>query len=403
MTDHCLDLPSEDLPVRRTAWPAIFSLSLGVFGLVTAEFLPASLLPPIAADLSISPGLAGQTVTATAVIGAIAGPGIVVGARRLDRRLVLLTLTGLLILSSLLAATATGFVPLLVARVLLGVALGGFWALSAAFAMRLADSRDLPRAMSIIMAGVSLATVCAAPLGAWVGATLGWRAAFYMTAVLGALVFLMQVTTMPAMPPAGHASFATMGRLLNRRSLRTVFFVIILAVAAHFAGFTFIRTYLDDVIHLDVATVSLVLLAFGIAGFFGNLAGGALSARSNAGTVAIAALVIALAMATVASASSLPPLAIAGVALWGFGFGIFPVSVQNRITRIAADEVESAGALMLATFQIAISSGAVIGGLLVDATGPLGVMTFAAASSALAAIVMLSGNRQTAAKADPAI
>ncbi|MDO1584657.1 MFS transporter [Rhizobium oryzicola] len=391
MTDSCLDLPVEDDRADRVAWPAIISLSLGVFGLVTAEFLPASLLPPIAQDLSISTGLAGQTVTATAVIGAIAGPAIVVGGRKLDRRLVLLTLTSLLIISSLIAATSTGFIPLLVARVLLGVALGGFWALSAAFAMRLAPGDNLPRAMSVIMAGVSVATVCAAPLGAWIGATLGWRAAFYLTAALGVVVFLLQAFTVPAMPPAGHASFATMGRLLGRRSVRTVFFVIILTAAGHFAGFTFIRSYLDDIMHLDVATVSLVLLAFGVAGFFGNLAGGALSARSNAGAVAIAALMIAIAMAIVAASSSVAAIAIAGVAFWGFGFGAFPVSVQNRITRIASDEVESAGAIMLTTFQVAISSGAVIGGLLVDASGPIGVMAFAAVSSALAAAVMISG------------
>ena len=289
---------------------------------------------------------------------------------------------------------STGFVLLLIARVLLGIALGGFWALSAAFAMRLAPGDGLPRAMSVIMAGVSVATVCAAPLGAWIGATFGWRFAFYLTAFLGAAVFLMQMLTVPSMQPAGHASFSTMGRLLGRRSLRTVFFVIILAVAGHFAGFTFIRTYLEDIIHLDVETISLVLLAFGIAGFFGNLAGGFLSARTNAGAVAIAAVTIAVAMSVIAAGSGLPALAIAGVVVWGIGFGILPVSVQNRITRIASDEVESAGALMLATFQIAISTGAIVGGLLVDAIGPVGVMTFAAISSALAAGLMMAGRER---------
>lgn len=382
----------------RSAWLAVASLSLGSFSLVTAEFLPASLIPGIASDLSISPGLAGQTVTATAAIAAFAGPGIVVGARKLDRRLVLLSLTVLLVISSLIAATASGFALLLFARVLLGVALGGFWALSAAFAMRLVSPDNLPRAMAIVMAGVSVATVCAAPLGAWIGDLFGWRSAFYMTSGLGVIALIIQALTVPAMPPAGHAGFATMARLFRRPALRVVLLVTVFAVAGHFAGFTFIRSYLDEVIHLDVATVSLVLLAFGIAGFFGNMAGGAMSARSSSVSLAVAAGLIALAAGTMALSASIPALAIAAVSVWGFGFGAFPVSVQSRITRIASDEVESAGAVMLTTFQVAISAGAIIGGLLVDAIGPIGVISFAGVSSALGAYIMLAGTSRVPAE-----
>ncbi|MBP1846013.1 putative MFS family arabinose efflux permease [Rhizobium petrolearium] len=383
----------------RGAWSAIASLALGSFSLVTAEFLPASLLPPIAADLSISPGLAGQTVTATAVIAAFAGPGIVVGTRRMDRRLVLLGLSALLVVSSVIAATAGGFAPLLLARLLLGVALGGFWALSAAFAMRLVPEDHLPRAMSIVMAGVSVATVCAAPVGAWIGATLGWRFAFFLTAGLGLIAFVIQALTVPALPPAGHAGFSTMVRLLGRPALRRVFLVIILAVAGHFAGFTFIRSYLEDVIHLDVTTVSLVLLGFGIAGFFGNLIGGAIAGRTSSGALALAAGVIALAAAVMVGAATIPALAIGAVVFWGLGFGGLPVSAQSRITRIASDEVESAGALMLTTFQIAISTGAIAGGLLIDGQGPLGVIGFAGIAAALGAWVMLAGGARQPAEA----
>ncbi len=78
------------------------------------------------------------------------------------------------------------------ARILLGVGLGGFWALSLALAMRLAPDAILPRAMAVIMTGVSLATVCAAPLGAWIGAAFGWRYAFLLAAAVGTVTFLVQ-------------------------------------------------------------------------------------------------------------------------------------------------------------------------------------------------------------------
>src|SRR5690242_14417016 len=138
------------------AWAAVLSLAFGVFGLVTAEFLPASLLTPIAADLGVSVGAAGQTVTATAVVGIFAGIFMPILTRHLDRRLVMWSLTSLLIASSLVAAFATNLTMLLAARLLLGVGIGGFWSMMAAMAMRLVPERLLPRALSIVFTGVSV-------------------------------------------------------------------------------------------------------------------------------------------------------------------------------------------------------------------------------------------------------
>ncbi len=191
--------------------------------LVTAEFLPASLLTPISQDLGVSLGAAGQTMTVTAVVAAFAGPGIVIGTARQDRRLVLFGLTAALILSSALAATADGLVQLLLARALLGIGLGGFWAMSLALAMRLVPGRLMPRAMAIVMSGVSAATVCAAPIGAYVGDVLGWRAAFVISGVLGLAALLLQILTLPAMPPKGSASLSTMAAVLRRPAIRLGF------------------------------------------------------------------------------------------------------------------------------------------------------------------------------------
>ncbi|MGO4838596.1 MFS transporter, partial [Rhizobiaceae sp. 2RAB30] len=121
----------------KPAWAAVFAMTLGVFGLVTAEFLPASLLTPMAADLGISEGLAGQAVTATALVALAASLLIATVVRDLDRRIVLLAFSVLLILSSLLVAFASSLTMLLLGRVLLGAAVGGFWTMSAAVAMRL--------------------------------------------------------------------------------------------------------------------------------------------------------------------------------------------------------------------------------------------------------------------------
>jgi predicted MFS family arabinose efflux permease len=394
MLDHIPSPGGDARTVEHARWGAVVSMTLGVFGLVTAEFLPVSLLTPISGDLAVTSGVAGQSITMTAVVAAIAGPGVIIGTRKFDRRWTVLALTMTLIISSLIAAAATSIHMLLAARFLLGIGLGGFWAMSAALAMRLVPPHLMPRAMAIIMAGVSLATVCAAPLGAWIGATMGWRAAFGLSAGIGGVALLVQAFTLPAMPPSGHAGLATMAALLRRPAMRLGLVTILLVITGHFAGFTYIRPFLERVPHLGVETISLILLAYGVAGFFGNLLGGFVSERSPRLSITIFASLVAAAAVSMAVAGSSEIVAATAVAIWGLAFGAIPVSLQSFVVRAGSDEAESAGALMLTTFQIAISSGAVLGGILIETQGPIAVVSFLAAGALLGASVMASRGEQ---------
>jgi len=149
--DSAAALPHPPAAPAAAHWPAVVSLMLGVFSLVTAEFLPASLLTAMATDLGISDGAAGQAVTATALVGAIAAPTMPLATRRLDRRVVMLALTLLLLVSNALAVAAHGLALLLAARVMLGVALGGFWSMAAALVLRLVPETLFARAMAVVL------------------------------------------------------------------------------------------------------------------------------------------------------------------------------------------------------------------------------------------------------------
>lgn len=383
--DAVLD-PAETDERAEPAWGAVVSLALGVFGLVTAEFLPASLLTPLAQDLGVTEGTAGQAVTATAVVGAIAAPTMAIVTKRLDRRLVMWGLTVLLILSNLLAAFASSLPVLLIARIMLGISLGGFWSMSAAMAMRLVPMRLMPRAMSIILTGVSVATVCAAPVGAYVGDIWGWRTAFMIAAVVGTLALLVQIATLPKLPPAGVASFRTLLEVIKRPMIRVALLVVLLVASGHFAGFTYVRPFLEKVPALDIETISLVLLAYGIGGFFGNFAGGFMAERSLKTAVGLAPLLIAVAALLLLTIGASPAVAAIAVAAWGFAFGGVPVGLQTWLVRAAPDQAESAGGLMVATFQVAIALGAVFGGLLVDNAGVASAFAYCGIATLLAAL-----------------
>lgn len=370
-------------------WAAIASLTVGVFGLVTAEFLPASLLTAMAADLNISAGAAGQTVTATALVGAVAAPSIPLLTKRFDRRLVLIALTLLLVLSNVMAVTASSLGVLLAARVILGVALGGFWSMAAALAMRLVPLHLFARAMSVILAGVSVATVCAAPIGAWMGEMWGWRSAFVAAGVLSLITLASQLLTLPKLPPKDNPNLRVLGELLTRPGVRVALLAVLLVISGHFAGFTYIRPLMENITHLPVPMISAVLLGYGIGGFFGNLVGGFLAERSERrAIVAGGSLIVVLAAALLLAGSSVWVTAVA-VVLWGFAFGAFPVGFQTWIVRAAPDQAEGAGGLLVAAFQIAIASGAIGGGMLVDHIGALGGPTFAAAAITLGTLLTL--------------
>jgi DHA1 family purine ribonucleoside efflux pump-like MFS transporter len=379
------------------AWAGVLSLAMGVFGLVTAEFLPASLLTPIAADLGITNGAAGQTVTATAVIGTFAGIFMPILTRNLDRRLVMWSLTTLLIASSLLAAFATNLPTLLGARLLLGIGIGGFWSMMAAIAMRLVPERLLPRALSIVFTGVSVATVSAAPVGAYLGDLFGWRTVFGIAAGIGALTLLVQVLSLPSLPPQAKPNLRTLVELLRRPSIRLVLATILISISGHFAGFTYVRPYLEQIPALSIEVISLVLLAYGVGGFFGNLVGGAITARSAQASVITGAFTIAVTSFVLVAFGATPWIAAIGVAFWGFAFGAIPVGVQTWIVQAAPDQPEGASGLIVAAFQIAIASGAVLGGLLVDSLGPTGVIGYCGIATLLGAALVLAFNRKPAA------
>ncbi|UXY16071.1 MFS transporter [Chitiniphilus purpureus] len=374
-------------PVAAAHWPAVASLALGVFGLVTAEFLPASLLTAMAADLNITDGAAGQAVTATALVGAIAAPSIPLLTRRFDRRRVMLALTVLLLLSNILAVFAASLPVLLVARVMLGIALGGFWSMAAALAMRLVPAERFARAMSVILTGVSVATVCAAPVGAWMGELWGWRSAFVAAGVVSVVTLLAQCFTLPALPPRDNPDLRALGALLTRPHVRMALLAVLLVISGHFAGFTYIRPLMENVTHLSVTAISAILLGYGIGGFFGNFAGGWIAERSERQAIVAGGTLIAVLAASLLLAGGSSVVTAVAVVLWGFAFGAFPVGFQTWITRAAPDQAEGAGGLLVAAFQIAIASGAIGGGLLVDHIGALGGPAFAVVTLTLGTLL----------------
>ncbi|WP_052285483.1 MFS transporter [Kluyvera genomosp. 1] len=382
---------SASLAPAKPAWRAVWSLGLGVFGLITAEFLPASLLTPMASSLGVTEGVAGQTVTATALVALVTGLLITSATKSIDRRWVLMFFTLLQIVSSLLVAFAPSLQVLLLGRLLLGVAIGGFWAMSTATAMRLVPAKDVPKALSIIFAGVSIATVVAAPLGSYLGSLIGWRNVFILCVIPGVLALFWQLWVLPSMRPENSGSLGTLFKVLRRPGMVGGLLATIFIFSGHFAFFTYLRPFLETVGRANVETISLILLGFGVANFIGTSIAGYLLARNLRLTLALVPFAMGILALTMVAYGHLALVDGLLVTLWGFAFGLVPVGWSTWLATTVADEAESAGGLMVASIQLAISAGAAGGGLVFDMNGANGVFTASGVLLVAAMVMVFAG------------
>nr|WP_267874745.1 MFS transporter [Telluria antibiotica] len=344
-------------------------MALAAFALVASEFMPVSLLSPIAADLRISEGQAGQAIAVSGAFALATSLCIARLAGRLDRKVLLLGLCLTMIVSGAIAACAPNHAVFMAARAFIGVAIGGFWSLSAATAMRLVPDHLVPRALAIVNGGNALATVVAAPAGSFLGALVGWRGAFFAVVPVAAVAFAWKFASLPALPPAAGAKSANVFVLLKRPAVAYGMAGVSVFFMGQFALFTYLRPFLEGATHVGVAGLTGMLLAIGVAGFVGTTAIGVfLDAHLYRTLVVIPLVMAALAGALVAFGGSAPVVAVL-LALWGLVATAAPVGWWTWLSRTLPDDAEAGGGLIVAVVQLAIGLGAMLGGVLFDAWG----------------------------------
>jgi predicted MFS family arabinose efflux permease len=356
-------------------WAAVVVTAVAIFVLVTSEMLPVSLLSALSRDLSVSVGVAGTTLTAPGLVAALAAPTLPIAAWRVDRRSLLGVLLGVLALSNALCALAPSFPVLFAARVLAGVSIGGSWAMAAGIGGRLVTGRSSARATSIIFGGVSVATIVGVPASALIGDAWGWRAAFGVSALSAALIGLVLVRVLPALPGSRASSPAALAESARNPAVRAGLVITALVVVGHFAAYTFVSPVLQASAGIAEGQLGTLLLVYGVTGVGGNFLAGALTARDVRRVMQGVALLLALAMFTLPAVATTPRGAALVMAWWGVSYGAVGVTVQAWIHQASPRAVEPATALSASVFNLAIAAGAFVGGRVVDQLGPLHVTT----------------------------
>ena len=378
---------SFDQQQQSSGWSAVCALTLCVSTLIASEFMPVSILTPIATELRVSEGQAGQAIAVSGLFAVLTSLSLATLIRGRDRRVVLLGLTALMLVSGSVVALAPNYLVLMVGRALLGIVIGGFWSMSAATVMRLVPADQVPRALAVLNGGNALATTIAAPLGSFLGQYIGWRGAFSLVVPLAAITFAWQWLTLPLMPELGGVGRSSALGILKRREARGGMLAVALLFAGQFMLFTYLRPFLEGVTGLSVSQLSLVLLLMGGAGLAGTAMIGRVIGRSLAATLTIAPLLMAaIALGLVAFGGLAGPTALL-LCLWGLVGTALPVAWWTWLSRTLPDDAEAGGGLMVAVVQLAITLGAAGGGLLFDAGGHRATFVASAALLGASAIV----------------
>lgn len=346
---------------------SIYALALGAFGIITTEFGVIGILPNISRVFGVSIDAAGWLLSAFAITVAISSPLITAFTTRINRKLLLCLVLGVFIFSNLLSAFSPNFTVLMIARILPAFLHPLFWNISLAVAFKQGGAK----AVSIVMTGLSIATVLGVPLTTYaVEFFHNWQASFYLASIISLIAFLGLLFFVPPMP--GNKEKVTESQLFILKSPQLWLNLLstVLTLAAMFSSYSYLAAYLEKITLMNGAQISVMLLLFGGMGILGNwIAGIALSRNVMLTARLFFILLITAQLLAYFLGSIFIPMVIV-LSFWGMVHtGGFLVPNIRTTQAVPHSTLEFVNSLLSSCYNIGISLGAMLGGLVIAKFG----------------------------------
>lgn len=351
---------------------ALFALTISAFAIGATEFVIVGLIPIIAEHLQITLPSAGLLVSLYAFGVAVGAPVLTALTGKVPRKWLLMGLMALFTAGNLLAWQATSYLVLVIARVLTGLAHGVFFSIGSTIATSLVPKEKAASAIAIMFSGLTVALVTGVPLGTWIGQTYGWQETFLAVSLLGVIALLASLLFIPDdIHHAPPASLRQQLQVLTHPRLLLVYAKTALGYGGAFTAFTFLAPILQNISGFSAASVSVILLVYGVSVAVGNIWGGKLADRKgplSALKLLFTGLAIVLMSLTFTAGNQIT--AILTVLVWGaFAFGNVPglqVLVVQQAQRFTPNAVDVASGLNIAAFNVGIALGSITGGAVVS-------------------------------------
>ena len=399
---------------------SLLALATGSFALGFAEFVLIGITPDVAEGLGEPLTLIGDLVGYYALACAVATPIVALATARADRFKVM---AALLVgcgqqqtdaAGNLLTLFADGYALLLVSRVLPAVTSGTLLALALTYVPDIVEPKRVAAVLGLVLAGFSVSSVVGVPIGAALADLFDWKAAYACVFALGLAVSAVLLPTLPRTPAHAEGAAPTLRsqlRLLADGRVLTNIAMILAGAASTYVFYTYLAPILADVVGLDAAGTSLVLLLFGAACVGSNLLSGWVAGRFGLRALPVAFAAHAALLALLAVSLPAGVVSIANILAVGLLMYVMNSTVQMLFQDIARADYPSAltfsASLHPMSFNAGIALGSFAGGLVVNAggllaTGPAGAL-FALAAAALAlALVRMTARRSVESAAEAA-
>ncbi|MFG2776118.1 MFS transporter [Streptomyces sp. NPDC048350] len=367
---------------------ALLALATAVFITSLTETLPAGLLPEMSADLHVSESATGQTVTVYALGTALTAIPLTAATSQWRRKHLLLTAIAGFAAANTITAISTSYPLTMAARFMAGVAAGLAWALLAGYARRMVPVGLEGKAIAIAMAGIPVALSLGVPAGTFIGTTVTWQAAFLAMSALAIALIVWITAVVPDYPGQRQEHRSQMRQALRVPGVVPVLFVTLVFVLAHTILYAYIAAFLA---HVRMAgNTDLVLLVFGGASLVSIWFTGALINRWLRSLTIGSTLLVGAASATLAVVADSPALIHLAVLLWGLGWGGVPTLLQTAAGHAGGDQADSAQAMLVTLWNVAMACGGVVGGVLLDSLGAVSLPWSAVTLLVPALVVVVS-------------
>lgn len=345
------------------SWIPTISLSFASFIFVTSEFIPVGLISEIGHSFNRTESETGMLMTVYAWVVALLSLPLTAYSAKFNRRPLMLTILGIFTLAHVFSVLAPTFYTLIISRLLVASAHAIFWAIAVPLGIRLAPEGGRERAISLVATGATLGGVLGIPLGTIFGQAFGWKMTFAAIGVCASVVGLILYRTLPSTPSQNAGNFRSIIPLMKRKELILVYAMTAIMMTGHYAAYTYISPFLQEVGGMSKELVASIFLVFGCAGFLTSFFAPSVLKRFFKKTATLSVFIVALCLILLKGASTIFPLAVILVIVWGSAFMLFNLVLQNLVLTIAPDAEDVAMAGYSGIYNIGIGGGALIGSL----------------------------------------
>ncbi len=363
------DIPQAGASANGRFPVALFCLTAGAFAIGMTEFVIMGLLPNVANDLDVTIPQAGQLITGYALGVAVGAPLLTIATNRVAQKPLLCLLMAIFIVGNLVAAIAPNYNVLMISRLVTALAHGTFLGTGSIIAARLVRPDKRAGAVSLVLAGLTIANIIGVPFGTLIGQQLGWRSSFGAITVMGVISLLGILWLIPKIEQPEQPSLMKEIRSLLQPQVLLILLTGAFGCCSLFAVFTYITPMLTDVTGFQESNVTWILVMYGIGVTLGNLIGGRLADWKLMPSVITTFAILSVLLVILSGVLHWPVITLIVIFLWGMAaFGIMP-GIQLRIMNLAHEAPRLAATSSHSALNLGNAAGAFIGGVVITHAG----------------------------------